>query len=96
MSLTITTGPVAPLFKPATRYLIGLGLPFGNCTQKNAIKILRNIRNVPFGTTRLRNSIFSIVDVVAVLTESIDGRNYWKVQKNRLKKEGSESVTDCN
>lgn len=39
---------------------------------------------------------FSIVDVVAVLTDSSDARNYWKVLKNRLKKEGNESVTKCN
>ena len=42
---------------------------------------------------------FSIVDVVRVLTEQpdIDGaRNYWKVLKNRLKKEGSKLVTECN
>jgi hypothetical protein len=39
---------------------------------------------------------FSIVDVVAVLTESKDPTNYWKVLKNRLKKEGNETVTNCN
>lgn len=42
---------------------------------------------------------FSIVDIVAILTESIDyqtARNYWKVLKNRLLKEGNESVTNCN
>ena len=39
---------------------------------------------------------FSVVDVVAVLTESSDPRNYWKVLKNRLKAEGSEVVTKCN
>ena len=39
---------------------------------------------------------FSIVDVVAVLTESENPRNYWKVLKNRLKKEGNQSVTNCN
>lgn len=39
---------------------------------------------------------FSIVDVVAVLTESSNAHNYWKVLKHRLKKEGSESVTNCN
>ena len=42
---------------------------------------------------------FSVVDVIAVLTESRDyqaARNYWKVLKNRLKKEGSELVTNCN
>ena len=38
----------------------------------------------------------SLFDVVAVLTESENPNNYWKVLKNRLKKEGSELVTDCN
>ena len=42
---------------------------------------------------------FSIVDVVGVLTYQPDiehARNYWKVLKHRLKKEGNESVTNCN
>jgi len=38
----------------------------------------------------------SIVDVVGVLTESPNPNNYWKVLKSRLKKEGNESVTNCN
>ena len=39
---------------------------------------------------------FSIVDVVSVLTESIDGRKYWNKLKQRLKAEGNESVTKCH
>lgn len=39
---------------------------------------------------------FSIVDVIAVLTESPNPRNYWKVLKYRLAKEGNQSVTNCN
>ena len=39
---------------------------------------------------------FSIVDIIRVLTDSADARNYWKVLKNRLLKEGNESVTNCN
>ena len=39
---------------------------------------------------------FSIVDVVAILTDSHDARNYWKVLKHRLAKEGNQSVTNCN
>ncbi len=39
---------------------------------------------------------FSVVDVVAVLTDSENPRNYWKVLKSRLKKEGNQTVTNCN
>jgi prophage antirepressor-like protein len=39
---------------------------------------------------------FSVVDIVSVLTESVNPNNYWKVLKNRLKKEGSQLVTSCN
>lgn len=42
---------------------------------------------------------FSIVDVIAILTEQKDyqgARNYWKVLKHRLVKEGNETVTNCN
>jgi hypothetical protein len=42
---------------------------------------------------------FSIVDIVGILTEqpTVDrARNYWKVLKGRLLKEGNETVTNCN
>ena len=42
---------------------------------------------------------FSVVDIIRVLTQQADSKaaqNYWKVLKHRLKKEGSQSVTDCN
>ncbi len=39
---------------------------------------------------------FSIVDVVQVLTDSVDGRKYWNKLKQRLKAEGNESVTNCH
>ena len=39
---------------------------------------------------------FSIVDVVQVLTDSVDGRKYWNKLKQRLKTEGNESVTNCH
>ena len=39
---------------------------------------------------------FSIVDVVAVLTESADPQAYWRKLKQRLKDEGDETVTSCH
>ncbi|NQU82484.1 MAG: hypothetical protein HQ539_00855 [Parcubacteria group bacterium] len=42
---------------------------------------------------------FSVIDIIKILTEQQNfqlARNYWKVLKNRLKKEGSEVVTKCN
>ncbi|MDP2600592.1 MAG: BRO family protein [Deltaproteobacteria bacterium] len=43
--------------------------------------------------------LFSVVDIIQALTQQPDfqaARNYWKVLKNRLNKEGSEAVTNCN
>lgn len=42
---------------------------------------------------------FSVIDIIQILTNQADfqlARNYWKVLKNRLNKEGSEAVTKCN
>ncbi|MEK7136726.1 MAG: BRO family protein [Patescibacteria group bacterium] len=42
---------------------------------------------------------FSVTDIIQALTQQKNfqaARNYWKVLKNRLKKEGSEVVTNCN
>jgi len=39
---------------------------------------------------------FSIVDVVGILSESIDPQAYWRKLKQRLKKEGNETVTNCH
>ena len=57
----------------------------------------RKIRRV--WDKRREKWLFSVIDIVAALTEQMDyqlSRNYWKVLKNRLKKEGSETVTKCN
>ncbi len=39
---------------------------------------------------------FSVVDVIAVLTDSPNPQTYWRVMKKRLKDEGNETVTNCN
>ena len=39
---------------------------------------------------------FSVVDVIAVLTDSVDPTAYWRKLKQRLKAEGNETVTNCH
>ncbi|SQE30690.1 Uncharacterised protein [Mannheimia haemolytica] len=39
---------------------------------------------------------FSIIDVIAILTESLDPSAYWRKLKQRLKAEGNETVTNCH
>ena len=39
---------------------------------------------------------FSIVDIIGILTESINPQAYWRKLKERLKKEGNETVTNCH
>ncbi len=39
---------------------------------------------------------FSIVDIIEVLTESVEPRKYWSVLKTRLKQEGNELTTNCS
>ena len=65
-------------------------------TQKNAIKIFeeKKVRTVWDGETE--TWYFSIIDVIAALTESVDPRKYWNKLKQRLKEEGNETVTNCH
>lgn len=62
---------------------------------KNELKVFEdnNIRSVY--DEEQEKWYFSVVDIIAVLTESADPRNYWKVLKNRLNKEGNQTVTNC-
>lgn len=67
--------------------------------QNDNIQIFENKRIRTAWDEEKEEWYFSVVDVVAVLTDqlSYDGaRNYWKVLKNRLAKEGSQLVTECN
>ena len=63
---------------------------------ENKIKLFENKVVRSHWDSEQEEWYFSVVDVVAVLTESENPNNYWKVLKNRLKKEGSQLVTNCN
>ena len=65
-------------------------------SKKEALKIFadRNIR-MAWDDTEEKWYI-SVVDVCGALTDSPNPRNYWKVLKHRLIKEGNETVTNCN
>ena len=65
-------------------------------TQHNKIQLLEEKKVRAIWDDEAEKWYFSIVDVIAVLTESPNPRNYWKVLKHRLIKEGNESVTNCN
>jgi hypothetical protein len=65
-------------------------------TKQEATKIFedRTVRTVWDNEQELW--YFSIVDVIAVLTDSPNPQVYWRVMKKRLKDEGNETVTNCN
>lgn len=65
-------------------------------TRQQMIKLFgeKNIRTV--WDDKEEKWYFSIVDVVEVLTDSENPQTYWRVLKNRLKKEGNQTVTNCN
>lgn len=64
--------------------------------KQNAIKVFEEKKVRTVWDSDKEEWYFSIVDVVAVLTDSPNPRNYWKVLKHRFVKEGNESVTNCN
>jgi len=45
---------------------------------------------------KLEKWFFSVVDIITALEVSIDARKYWNKLSERLRKEGSESVTNCH
>ena len=61
-----------------------------------AIQLFENKRVRVVWNDEEEKYYFSVVDIVQVLTESADGRKYWNKLKQRLKEEGSESVTNCH
>lgn len=66
---------------------------------KNNLILFENYKIRRLYDDKTETWYFSVVDIIQVLTQQLDfqtARNYWKVLKNRLKKEGNQSVTNCN
>ncbi len=65
-------------------------------TQKQAIQLFeeRKVRTV--WDDKAQKWYCSIIDVVAILTDSRDAAAYWRKLKQRLKAEGNETVTNCH
>ncbi|MBQ4450283.1 MAG: Bro-N domain-containing protein [Prevotella sp.] len=65
-------------------------------TKKEVAKIFEEKKVRTVWDDKEEKWYFAIVDVIEVLTESTNPQTYWRVLKNRLKKEGNETVTNCN
>lgn len=65
-------------------------------TQHNAIKLFEAKKVRTIWDDKEEKWYFSIIDVVAVLTDSVDATAYWRKLKQRLKAEGNETVTNCH
>ena len=65
-------------------------------TQQNTIRIFEERRVRTLWDDVEEKWYFSVVDVISILTDSVDGRKYWNKLKQRLKEEGNETVTNCH
>lgn len=65
-------------------------------TKKDSIKIFEDNEIRTVWDSDAEKWYISIVDVIAVLTESVNPQVYWRVLKKRLLKEGNQTVTNCN
>ena len=65
-------------------------------TKLNAIQLFENKKVRTIWDSEQEKWLISIIDVVAVLTESVDPNAYWRKLKQRLKEEGNETVTICH
>ncbi|NLI93343.1 MAG: hypothetical protein GX434_14525 [Peptococcaceae bacterium] len=63
--------------------------------KENSIKLFEDKRVRVLWDEEQGKWYFSIIDVIAILTESENPRHYWTVLKGRLKNEGNETVTNC-
>jgi len=64
--------------------------------QEEAIKLFENSKVRIVWDDEKEKYFFSIVDVIQVLTDSVDATAYWRKLKQRLKAEGNETVTSCH
>ena len=71
-------------------------LNWDNMTKREISKLFEDRKIRAVWDDKEEKWYFSIVDVVAVLTDSENPQTYWRVLKNRLKKEGNQTVTNCN
>jgi len=65
-------------------------------SKKEAIQVFEDRKVRTLWDDDTEEWYFSIVDVVAVLTDSVNPTAYWRKLKERLKKEGNQTVTDCH
>jgi len=65
-------------------------------TQKESIRLFEERKVRAIWDDEQEEWYFSIVDVISILTDSPNPRKYWSVLKTRLKREGSESTTNCS
>ena len=65
-------------------------------TKREALKLFQDKKVRTIWDDEQEKWYFSIVDVVAVLTDSVDSTAYWRKLKQRLKAEGNETVTNCH
>ena len=82
--------------KPPNEGKICVILDLKRMTKKQEIQLFNDRKIRTIWDDKEEKWYFSVVDVVGALTDSADPRNYWKVLKNRLLKEGNETVTKCN
>ncbi|MCI7292021.1 MAG: Bro-N domain-containing protein [Methanobrevibacter woesei] len=64
--------------------------------ENNEIKLFQDKKIRTKWDSDIEDYYFSVIDVIAVLTESKNPSQYWRTLKSRLKEEGNESVTNCN
>jgi hypothetical protein len=65
-------------------------------TKESAIQLFEQKQVRSLWDSEQEKWYFSIVDVVGILSESVDQQAYWRKLKQRLKEEGNENVTNCH